>query len=574
VNTKEFDLRISLINLNFLGFDAIGKCMLDQVRYFRRRGDEVCVYTVHPPKDLPQDVAALTRTVSLADLIARRDAHFSQSDLYVYHYPGDYPLMESIKGIDRGFVMFYYHNVTPPELWGSSFEQDHLRHSRDKISTYVPYADVCVADSDYNSDELVNEHGCERDRVRTLPLAVDVSQFAPGPQDLSLVEKYGLGGRAVILFLGRMAHNKRVDLLVEALPLVRQQVPDAVLLLVGDESSNPAIQECVTRIKARAGALGVLPHVIFTGPVENTPPFYRLASVYASASLHEGFGVPLIEAMASGVPVVASRATAHPLVVGDAGLLAEPDDAADLARQIVRVLTDDALCAELVRRGLDRARVFSLDNYESGWARIVAEAKALLPERPQLRTRLVPASSAPVAAPAAPAQPVPALRSLLQREELDGLNATADVMLRGYRVTSRAPLVGRLIAWVRRNMTSHLREPYLDPTLERQVAFNRQLVQAVRRLAEEQAALASAMPPPASQDTGKQAHTAAESLEPAGAGEGRLEQRLARLESWLTVISAQLSLLESAAHASNGAAQSAQSAQVRQDIDALRKQLK
>ena len=81
----------------------------------------------------------------------------------------------------------------------------------------------------------------------------------------------------------------------------------------------------------------------------------------------------------------------------------------------------------------------------------------------------------------------PQLAGLAAR--LEGIERQADIMLRGYWVRSRVPVIGPLIAWVRRNLTSHLREPYLDPTLERQVAVNRELVTALRELLDRQADL-------------------------------------------------------------------------------------
>ncbi len=465
-------MRVSLINANWVAADAIGQCISHQVRYSVRRGDQVQVYTPHPPQLVAADLAARARIVTPADLTARRDAHFAQSDLYVYHYPGRHPLMESMITLERGAVIFYYHNVTPPALWGSDFERESLERSVAGVSTLTAYADLIVTDSEFNADQLVSEHGVDRDRIRVLPLAVPLDRFAPGPKDASLLNKYQLHGKRVIEFIGRMAGNKRIDLLIEALPIVRQRVPNAVLLLVGDDRGNPAIAETVARAKNRAETLEVAPHVIFTGVVDDQVPYYRLADVYASASLHEGFGVPLIEAMASGVPLVASKATAHPWVMDEAGLLAEPDNAADLAAQIIRVLTDDQLHGELAQRGLAPAKEFSLENYEAGWRKVVAEATAWLPEQaahhrtlaPALPQRAVPVAQAPTA-------------------ELTWLEKAADVMQRGYVVRSNAPLVGPLLAWVRRNLTSHLREPYLDPTLERQVAFNREVANTLQRLA-------------------------------------------------------------------------------------------
>lgn len=468
-------MRVSIFNVNLEGRDAIGQIILAQVRFFQRRGDTVQLYLAHPPRHVPLAVRSLARVVGLADLANPENAHLAQSDLYIYHYPGRYDLLDSIRDLERGAVIFYYHNVTPPALWGSSFEADVLQDSLDRVGAYARYADWIVTDSAFNAAQLAQDYGLDHDRISVLPPPVPVHELRPGPKSPTLLKRFKLAGQQVILFVGRMAGNKRIDLLVEALLHVRQQVPHAVLLLVGDDRGNLAIQENVARARQRAADLGVSDGVIFTGSVDNLAEYYRLADVYATASLHEGFGVPLIEAMACGVPVVASRATAHPEVVGDAGLLCEPGNAADLADKIVQVLTDDALCGDLVRRGLARAQQFSLENYQLGWSRIVAEAAAWLPSQPYPRLRAVQVEAA--VAPAAEAGPGSGGKPLLE-----ALDQSADVMLRSYTVRSGLPVVGPLIAWIRRNLTSHLREPYLDPTLERQVAFNRRVVRAMETL--------------------------------------------------------------------------------------------
>jgi glycosyltransferase involved in cell wall biosynthesis len=380
-------VHVSIVNLELGSRDAIGACVLNQIRFFRGQSDEVRVYVMNLAPELPEDIATLTQIVTLADLIAPRDGHFARSDLYVYHYPMRYPLIESIKGLSEGIVVFYYHNVTPPELWGSKVDRAMLIAGQEGVGELTPYADLLVTPSPFNAKQLVEEYGCERARIRVLPLAVPLSQFSPGPGNQALLQRYGLEGQVVILFVGRMAGNKRVDLLVEALPLIQQKVPNTVLMLVGDGQSSTVLRDVVVRAQERAIELGVADDVIFTGKVDNLPAYYRLADVYATASLHEGFGVPLIEAMASGVPVVASGATAHPWVVGEAGLLAEPGDATDLANKIVQVLTDGSLRKELVRRGLARVRGFSLERYESRWAEIVAEALTWLPNQPYPRPR-------------------------------------------------------------------------------------------------------------------------------------------------------------------------------------------
>jgi hypothetical protein len=279
-----------------------------------------------------------------------------------------------------------------------------------------------------------------------------------------------------------MASNKRIDILIEALPMIRRQVPAATLMLVGDDEGNPAIRENVARAREKAVKLNVDDQVIFTGRVDKLPDYYRLASVYATASLHEGFGVPLIEAMASGTPVVASRVTAHPWVVDDAGLLVDPDDPEDMAEKIVQVLTDDDLYGTLVRRGLARARDFSVEHYYDGWRRIVQEATAWLPDQPYPRPSSLLAKSVE-SSELAEGKGL-TVHDVLLRGELGELRSSADIMQRDYQVRSSIPLIGPIIAKLRQNLTSHLRGPYIDPAFESQVAFNRQLINRLEEITE------------------------------------------------------------------------------------------
>jgi glycosyltransferase involved in cell wall biosynthesis len=457
--------KVSLINLNLVALDAVGTCIINQVRFFRRRDDDVRVLVRHPPRGVPPDVEAVTDVVTLGDLISGKQEHFCQSDLYIYHYPSRHELMESIRGIDRGTVIFYYHNVTPPELWGSDIDREELIRGVEGKGL-AHYADLCIADSPMNRQELVEEIGYDADRVFVLPLVVDLAKFTPGEPDPELVQRYGLGGQQVLLFVGRMAGNKRIDVLVEALAQVQRQVPNTKLLLVGDHEGSPAYRQIVAAARSRAAELGIADDIVWTG--EQKPlPYYRLADVYVTASLHEGFGVPLVEAMACDVPVVASRAGAMPWVVGEAGLLCEPASPDDLAAKVLTVLHDADLRQTLVARGRERVKVFSLECYEAELAEIVDRAATYTLPR---------ASAEAPAADDGAAEKLPAadvrnasMLNLLAQEIED----RSDIALREYQVRSRVPLVGPLIVWVRRNLTSHLREPYLDPTIERQVEVNR-----------------------------------------------------------------------------------------------------
>jgi len=465
-------MRVSLINVELVAEDAIGSCIVHQVRFFFRRGDDVQVYVEGISPRLPEDVRKVVRVTRLRELIEGKHEHFRLSDLYVYHYPGRYPLVESIRGIERGTVVFYYHNVTPPELWGSEWGRDMLMRGIEG-GALVHYADACITDSPFNKRGLVERYDYPAERIHVLPLAVALDEFSPGEKDPDLVRRYDLEGQYVLLYVGRMAGNKRIDLLVEALAHIRREVPNTRLLLVGDDQSNPALRQVVAAAREKARELGVLPYVTWAGRVADLPRHYRLADVYVTASVHEGFGVPLIEAMACGVPIVAARAGAMPWVLGDAGLMAEPGDSFDLATKIVSVLRDARLHQELVQHGLARAKDFGLARYQASLSEFIERAVTYtLPDITSAEERgkgtLLPGE--------------------LYREHVilqalaEEAYESSDVALRDYAVRSGVPLFGPLIAWIRRNLTSHLREPYLDPIVERQVSFNQRAADWMRRL--------------------------------------------------------------------------------------------
>ena len=122
--------------------------------------------------------------------------------------------------------------------------------------------------------------------------------------------------------------------------------------------------------------------VIFTGeiPHENVPPLYQRASLFVLPSYLETFGMPLIEAMASDVPVIAANASAIPEVVGDAGLLFDPDDPDELRAKMEAVLSDPQLREELINRGLKRAKLFS-------WEKCAKETLAVFKEACEAKRR-------------------------------------------------------------------------------------------------------------------------------------------------------------------------------------------
>jgi hypothetical protein len=167
-----------------------------------------------------------------------------------------------------------------------------------------------------------------------------------------------------------------------------------------------------------------------------------------------------------------------PWVVDDAGLLFEPGSITELADRVVQILQDDELRQVMIERGLERVQQFTLERYETTLAEIVDQAMTYTLSRATTTGTMDRNDAAQPTHSTASGQD-DAILGLLA----DEIEARSDVALREYTVRSGIPLVGPLVAWVRRNLTSHLREPYLDPMIERQVSLNRQIAEWLKRAA-------------------------------------------------------------------------------------------
>ena len=205
-------------------------------------------------------------------------------------------------------------------------------------------------------------------KVHVVPNAIDAELLVdPGEAERDRVrERYQIRGRFV-LFAGNVKPHKNLERLIRAFARVRCQEgnDDLRLVLIGDDVSRYA------SLRRTADEAGVRQEVRFFGfvPHETLAALYRMATVFAFPSLYEGFGLPPLEAMACGTPVVTSRISSLPEVVGDGALLVDPYNEDDIAQGIARLLDDQDLRARLVERGLERAASYS-------WARSVRQIHA------------------------------------------------------------------------------------------------------------------------------------------------------------------------------------------------------
>jgi glycosyltransferase involved in cell wall biosynthesis len=214
-------------------------------------------------------------------------------------------------------------------------------------------ARVILAISQATQSDLVRAFHVDPQRVHVTPLAADAT-FAPrsAAQIAAARSKYALPEQYV-LYLGINKPHKNLPRLVEA-----WRLSNIKLVIAGqwDERYPEARQ--------LAKDLGLEDQIVFAGPIEETdlPALYSGATLFVFPSLYEGFGLPVLEAMACGTPVVCSNTSSLPEVAGDAALLCDPRDATSIAQAVLRAQTDVALREMLRERGLARAAQFTWDN--------------------------------------------------------------------------------------------------------------------------------------------------------------------------------------------------------------------
>ena len=182
-------------------------------------------------------------------------------------------------------------------------------------------------------------------------------------------ERYQLND-PFVLYAGNIKPHKNLERLIESFHMLRRHGFDEVkLLIIGDEISKYAtLRRAVHRYKLHK-------HVRFFGFVsdQTLAALYRMAEVFVFPSLYEGFGLPPLEAMASGTPVITSNVSSLPEVVGDAALLIDPYEPGAIADAMHRVLSDATLRASLRERGLARVREFS-------WERSIGRLREIYDE--------------------------------------------------------------------------------------------------------------------------------------------------------------------------------------------------
>jgi glycosyltransferase involved in cell wall biosynthesis len=296
----------------------------------------------------------------------------------VHHAGGTMPPIRTAPGI---ITLHDLQPITHPERFGM-VKRTYIRLLAPR-SLRAAAAVVCL--TDFTAGDAVGIAGVDPSRVRLVPCGVD--DPGAGPDTLvqdAVLERHGLLGSPFILYPAITYAHKNHETLVAAFARLADDHPDARLVLTGGEGSFEPV------VRAAVAAYGLTGRVVRTGriPEDELDVLYRRAAMLAFPSRYEGFGLPVVEAMVRGCPVVASRAGALESVAGDAAVLVDPLDAGAWAEALADLLDEPERRTVLSRLGVERARRFRWPEAAASLAAVYREVAGRLPDAP-------PASSHP-----------------------------------------------------------------------------------------------------------------------------------------------------------------------------------
>ncbi len=309
--------------------DAVGNDTLALKKVLKDMGYKTQIYaeSIAPPLD------------AKAALDIRKLQGLNEKDVLIYHLSTGSQLNFDFAEYKCRKIIIY-HNITPPDFFRryDNFFEQICRWAIEGARFLADKADYCLADSLFNKCNL--EEMGYKTPIDVLPIIIPFDEYNKKP-DQDILKKYQ-DGRHNIVFTGRVAPNKCHQDIIAAFACYKKYYDsDARLFLVGSYRESDTYYR---KLKKYVDLLGV-EDVVFTGHIkfEEILAYYHVADVFLCMSEHEGFCVPLVEAMFFGIPIIAFNSTAVPMTLGDGGILVDKKDPIETAALINKVISDSKL---------------------------------------------------------------------------------------------------------------------------------------------------------------------------------------------------------------------------------------
>ncbi len=358
-------MKLALITTNIVKHDAASNHTIKILEEFgKNQNYKVHFYTFSIDTDIPARVElshysgknehniksviiSLTRIYSLARDLSKYDVLIAVGpDITII------PSIHMAKRFNSGLKLVWIsHAFTPIGFWRTIRDKILYQIRNKTILWSMKHSDWIIVMSNYVRDTFPKE--VDKRKIKVIPFGIDVSRFY-NTFNGDLRKRYCIEGKFIMLFVGQLIPHKRVDFLINALQFLDE---DIVLLVVGSG-------HCKDRLTDIVRALKLEERVYFAGKVtdDDLPKYYAAADIFVTASSHEGFCVPIIEAFASGKTAVAPNITAMPETIGDAGMVYDFNSSNDFVSKVHKLKTDTGYRDELSRNAKKRAQIFDIKN--------------------------------------------------------------------------------------------------------------------------------------------------------------------------------------------------------------------
>ena len=248
--------------------------------------------------------------------------------------------------------------VTRYDLIPWAYEKNHSKIWKNNMAG-LKKADIILTISEFSRDEIIKYLNYPEERIHIVSAAVDHNLYQKR-RDKTILSKLNLPlDQKYILYVGSETPRQNLTFLLKAFNKLKKKLPNIKLLKIGDPQSYGARKQFLNSIND----MGLQNDVIFIGYVleEELPKWYNASDILVYPCLYAGFGLPPLEAMACGTPVITSNTSSLPEVVDDAGIMVDPYDVDSLYLNMYKLLTNPELHADLMKKGIKRAQLFNWD---------------------------------------------------------------------------------------------------------------------------------------------------------------------------------------------------------------------
>lgn len=326
--------------------DAVGNIIVAIDNLLKENGYQSNIYAYENCTDLSE--------VCILD----EESYFSPNDIVVVHVVGEMPFLKEISMYSSKKILFY-HNITPPAFYEryDTKTADYLKFGLDEVKNLSQSFDFCITVSEYNKMQLVEMgYTCQ---IEAIPCLVDYSIF-----DIDVEKKKK--DRKTIIYVGRVVPNKEIEDIINAYNRFIEIYGEiADLYILGSYNENDVYYQELKSMNNKG-------KVCFTGKVsqEELVRFYKNADLYISMSEHEGFCIPLVEAMYNSVPIIAYDSSAIAETLGMGGILVEEKDFDLIAEKINQLLFNEEVKNTIKSNQKAELKRFTYDIVSDGLLRV------------------------------------------------------------------------------------------------------------------------------------------------------------------------------------------------------------